>query len=31
MVMFGDVYYFPHSHHVLHDIIQHIHKVFHQF
>ena len=29
--MFGNVYCFPHSHGVLHDIILHIHKVFHQY
>ena len=30
MVMFGNMYCFPHPYHVLHNIIQHIHKVFHQ-
>jgi len=30
MVMFGHVYCFPHAYCVLHDIIQHIYKVFHQ-
>ena len=29
MVMFGNVYCSPHAYCVLHDIIQHIYKVFH--